>query len=178
MIGEYASVEDPQNVNRKANWITNAYLYTKAVFPKIKAITWFHIKKYEGNVQTDWRINSSTNALNAYKTAIGDSYFLGSIVTGIEKEENEIPEKFELFPAYPNPFNPGTKISFQIPYQAFVTMKIFDVLGREVTTLLHEEKPAGKYQVTFRAENLSSGFYFCQLTVNNSIKTMKLVLQK
>lgn len=86
---------------------------------------------------------------------------------------------FSLEQNYPNPFNPTTTIKFSIPQQDFVTLKIFDVLGNEVQTLLSEVKPAGNYQIDFNAENLSSGMYFYQLTTSGGFsQTKKMVLVK
>jgi len=177
MIGEYASVEDAQNVNRKANWITNAYLYTKVVFKKIKAITWFHIKKYENGILTDWRINSSTNSLEAYKTALSDSYFISSIITKVEDDQSIKPQDYNLL-AYPNPFNPNTRINFQIPKAGFVSIKIYDILGRKVAVLVEENKSAGVYSVEFNAPQLSSGLYLCRMKTDNFTQTIKLIYQK
>ena len=177
MIGEFASVEDNQNVNRKADWIKYAYLYTKAVFKKIKAITWFHVKKYESGILTDWRINSSTNSLNSYQQAIADDYFLSSVLTDVKEEEIIAPQKFELS-AYPNPFNPQTKIIYELPAKSFVTIKVYDILGKEIATLFEGERNAGIYNVEFSSKNLSSGFYLCRMVTNNFSRTIKLVFEK
>jgi subtilisin family serine protease len=85
---------------------------------------------------------------------------------------------FELFNNYPNPFNPITTIEYQIPQSEFVTLKVFDALGREVTTLVNDEKPAGNYTVTFNAANLTSGIYYYRISTGRLIKTMKAVLVK
>jgi photosystem II stability/assembly factor-like uncharacterized protein len=83
---------------------------------------------------------------------------------------------FSLSQNYPNPFNPSTTINFSVPSSEFVTLKIYDVLGNEVATLLNEEKPAGTYQVSFNASGLSSGVYFYTLTSGNFMATKKLIL--
>ena len=85
---------------------------------------------------------------------------------------------FKLSQNYPNPFNPSTTINFVVPYQTRVTLKIYNVLGSEVATLVNEEKPAGSYNVTFNAGNLASGVYFYQLKAGNFISTKKLMLVK
>ena len=77
---------------------------------------------------------------------------------------NSLPTKFELYQNYPNPFNPTTAISYQLPAFSHVTLKIYDVLGREVETLVNKNKPAGKYTVEFNGEGLASGVYFYKLT--------------
>ena len=88
------------------------------------------------------------------------------------------PNIFHLHQNYPNPFNPTTKIRFEIPGISFVTLKIYDVLGNEIATLINEEKPAGNYKITFNASNLSSGIYFYTLRAGDFIQTKKFVLLK
>ena len=85
---------------------------------------------------------------------------------------------YNLIQNYPNPFNPSTKISWEAPVGSWQTLKIYDVLGNEVATLVDEYKPAGKYEVEFDAIDLSSGIYFYQLKTENNIKTKKMILLK
>jgi hypothetical protein len=89
-----------------------------------------------------------------------------------------IPKDFSLEQNYPNPFNPSTAISYQLPVNGFVTLKVYDVLGNEIATLVNEEKPQGKYEVDFTAKNLPSGIYFYKLQAGNFIETKKMVLMK
>jgi len=98
----------------------------------------------------------------------------------VEVEVDFTPKEFALYQNYPNPFNPTTTIEYQIPAQSLVTLKVFDVLGNEITTLINEEKPAGKYNVELRIDNLelSSGIYFYQLKAGRFIQTKKMVLMK
>ncbi|MEJ2617793.1 MAG: YCF48-related protein [Ignavibacteriaceae bacterium] len=94
---------------------------------------------------------------------------------GIE-DKNEIPATFGLNQNYPNPLNPETKISYSTPRASFITLKIYDILGKEVAALVNEEKPAGSYEVEFNAEGLSSGIYFYQLQAGEFTETKKMVL--
>ncbi|MEJ5352485.1 MAG: family 43 glycosylhydrolase [Melioribacteraceae bacterium] len=87
-------------------------------------------------------------------------------------------KNFQLYQNYPNPFNNSTKISFYIPYDSNVSLKIFDLLGREVTTLLSGKLTSGSYSLKWDANNCSGGVYFYQLTANNFINTKKLILLK
>jgi len=91
---------------------------------------------------------------------------------------DEILNSFTLHQNYPNPFNPTTNISYSIPSNSNVMIKIFDALGREVATLVNEEKTAGKYTVEFNGTNLSSGVYFYRLKAENFVDTKKLMLLK
>ena len=92
--------------------------------------------------------------------------------------ENKLPEKFILSQNYPNPFNPSTKISWQAPVGGYQTLKVFDILGKEVANLIDEYRPAGSYEVKFDAENLKSGIYFYKLETGNFLETKKMILLK
>ncbi|MCP5062884.1 MAG: S8 family serine peptidase [Ignavibacteriae bacterium] len=104
------------------------------------------------------------------------------IPTSINENEIDVPNSFTLFQNYPNPFNPTTTIKYSIPVVdakfAFTTIKIYDVLGREIATLVNENKSAGKYEVNFDASNLTSGVYYYQLKSGSYSKTKKLILVK
>jgi hypothetical protein len=85
---------------------------------------------------------------------------------------------FELEQNYPNPFNPTTSIRFSIKNDGFVTLKVFDSLGREVKTLISQNVAAGKYDISFDASDLTSGMYVYQLSAENRIETKKMMLLK
>jgi hypothetical protein len=90
--------------------------------------------------------------------------------------EKELQTNFALSQNYPNPFNPTTKISYQITQNDFVSLKVYDVLGSEVTTLVNENKPAGNYEISFDASYLSSGIYFYKLQAGSFVETKKMIL--
>ncbi|MBA4316772.1 MAG: hypothetical protein C0412_00070 [Flavobacterium sp.] len=90
----------------------------------------------------------------------------------------EPPNKLTINYNYPNPFNPSTRISYSIPTNGLITLKIFDVLGNEVTTLVNEDKSAGKHEISFNGKFLSSGTYICKLRFGNSEVSKKLLLLK
>ncbi len=92
--------------------------------------------------------------------------------------DNHLPLDFALYQNYPNPFNPTTTIKYDIPKQSFITLKVYDVLGMEVATLVNEFKKPGSYEITFNTEGLSSGIYFYSLKADNFQKTKKMVLMK
>ncbi len=77
---------------------------------------------------------------------------------------------------YPNPFNPSTGISYSLSRPGFVTQKLFDMLGREVRTLIHETKAAGRHSITFQANGLASGVYFYRLTPESGFSTTRKML--
>jgi len=93
-------------------------------------------------------------------------------------ENKSVPDKFLLGQNYPNPFNPSTVISFAIPTQAFVTVKVYDILGREVKTLMNEIKPVGYYEINFNASDLPSGTYIYEIRAGNFVETKKMILLK
>lgn len=105
-----------------------------------------------------------------------DSVF---VVTSVEQEQsNNVPSSFHLEQNYPNPFNPTTTIRFSLPQRSDVTLRVFDVLGREVATLMNEEVNAGEHSVVFEAGELPSGVYFAQLQTGSTIQRIKMVLLK
>ncbi len=99
-------------------------------------------------------------------------------ITGIAKESNEIPNEFSLSQNYPNPFNPSTVIGFSLPSESNVSLIIYDILGREIATLVNQKLKAGFYNYTWNASNLSSGIYFYKFSANNNIVTKKMLLVK
>ncbi|HEX9657745.1 MAG TPA: T9SS type A sorting domain-containing protein, partial [Bacteroidota bacterium] len=102
----------------------------------------------------------------------------------VEEEASSVPEAFELAQNYPNPFNPTTRIKYQIPNDNYVTLKVFDILGREVRTLVNETRIAGEHEVTFdayglarqTAGGLASGIYFYRITAGEFRQAKKLIL--
>ncbi|MEP0862405.1 MAG: T9SS type A sorting domain-containing protein [Ignavibacterium sp.] len=96
---------------------------------------------------------------------------------------SEIPGEFKLFQNYPNPFNPVTKIKFTIPETVgtkldLSVLKVYDILGNEVATLVNEYKPAGNYEVEFNAGNLPSGVYIYKLTAGSFVSSKKMMVIK
>ena len=100
------------------------------------------------------------------------------IATFIKPKRNASSNEFLLSQNYPNPFNPSTVISYQLPVVRYVTLKIYDVLGREVATLVDEKKPPGTYNVKFDGTRFASGVYFCRMTAGNYVSMRKLLLLK
>jgi len=101
----------------------------------------------------------------------------GNLLTAVETPA-AAPTLFALRQNYPNPFNPSTKINFGIPERGFVTLEVFDVLGRKVATLVREELAAGSYERTFDASALPSGVYFDRLLEGNLVETSKMMFVK
>jgi hypothetical protein len=123
--------------------------------------------------------NSSSIFENYYKTLIGCE--LSDIVYGTLTEvsaETEKLNRYSLKQNYPNPFNPITMISWQSPQSGRQTLKVYNILGKEVATLVNEFRSAGNYEVNFDAGNLSSGVYFYKLLAGSFVETKKMILMK
>jgi subtilisin family serine protease len=111
--------------------------------------------------------NNTISARNKYAATIG-----------ILPVGNELPLKYQLSQNYPNPFNPMTKIKFAIPKNDFVKLNVYDVLGREISTLINEKLSAGYYEIEFNAASYSSGIYFYRIQTNNFFDVKKMLLIK
>jgi hypothetical protein len=103
---------------------------------------------------------------------------LTDIITGVAENKNTIPASFELLQNYPNPFNPTTTINYQLPESGFVKLNVYDLLGREVASLVNENKPAGNHSVKFDASRLTSGVYVYTVSVNKFTQSKKMLLMK
>jgi len=112
----------------------------------------------------------------------GNYLFLNTSDPVFVNSEETLPEGFVLYQNYPNPFNPSTNIGFRIYDFGFVSLKVYDVLGNEIATLVNEYKPAGSYEVEFNASSyirrLVSGIYFYQLRAGNFVQTKKMLMIK
>ena len=114
-------------------------------------------------------------------SAAAPSLILGNEIqkSNSDKKEQTVDlSSFKLEQNYPNPFNPATQITYYIPVDSHVKLKVFNVLGNEVATLVDEEKPAGEYSVKFNASGLSSGVYIYRLQTNYSTITKKMTYLK
>ncbi len=101
-----------------------------------------------------------------------------TVITDVDETSSSVPVEFRLEQNYPNPFNPTTTILFALPRRAEVKLKIYDLLGREVATLLDKELQPGEYKVNFEARGLQSGIYFYRIEASGFVQTRKLTLLK
>jgi hypothetical protein len=126
------------------------------------------------------------NRIYFFNTRIGwvtddSGYILKTTTGGITFSKNissNVPDKFSLFQNYPNPFNPNTIIRFQIKDSRFVTLKVYDILGKEIATLVNEKLQPGEYETKFDGRNLSSGVYFYKLTTRDYSRTKRMIILK
>jgi hypothetical protein len=103
---------------------------------------------------------------------------LSDMITGIKYKYSDIPQIFTLQQNFPNPFNPNTTISFSLPSKSYVLLRVYDVLGREVATIISEDISAGNYSRRWNAANISSGIYFYRLQADSFTETKKMILLK
>ncbi len=134
-----------------------------------------------GVVASDFDLDGKTDLAIIATDEFGqDSLFVlysTGNVSGISEENfQQIPENFSLSQNYPNPFNPSTTIRFELPESDIVTLKIFNILGEEVSTLVNTELKAGKHEYQFNANNLSSGIYFYRIQAGSFTETKKMIL--
>lgn len=122
--------------------------------------------------------NKNFEFWNSYKHDLQNTgaAFPIEVITEVNENNITLPTGFALLQNYPNPFNPGTSIQYTVSNRQFASLKVYDVLGNEVVTLLNEEKLAGSYEIEFNASALSSGIYFYQLRAGNFIETKKMIL--
>lgn len=151
-----------------------------------------------GNDSEDWMqiafIKGNGTSLNensySYSDRIGNisydkiSYrlkqidFDGTVSYSKEVEVTSLPTQFSMSQNYPNPFNPKTVINYQLPADSKVSIKVFDILGKEIKDLVNEFQKAGRYEVSFDGNSLASGIYICRLTASDYTKTIKMSLLK
>ncbi len=152
---------------------------------------WKNIGRYQLSAQLPITIRIIDSGESTAGDVIRTDAFKFSLIQELTdvsgKLTSSIPSEFKLGQNYPNPFNPSTIISWQVPVSSWQTLKVYDVLGREVATLVNEFKPAGSYSIEFSINNLltgdggaqlSSGIYFYQLKADNFVQTKKMVLTK
>jgi photosystem II stability/assembly factor-like uncharacterized protein len=185
-----------KTTNSGLNWtsLDSLNTYNPADMFFVSSDTGWIIKnniKRTNNGGISWTIqNAPASASKIFFVNANTGWALGSVlmktitggITFINQITNHIPEKFSLYQNYPNPFNPVTKIRFEIPLSkggmGVVLLKIYDITGREIQTLVNEKLNPGSYEVTFDGSNFASGVYFYQLKTSDYINTKKLILLK
>ncbi len=152
-----------------------AHLYLDGVLACTAQYTIAHGSEHDrtfsiSNLSNGTAFNGILRDLKIYASAI--------LTTGISGKLSQELKTFKLLQNYPNPFNPVTKISFRLPLKSYVSLKVFDILGREVTTIVSEELAAGNYSRQWNAQGFASGIYFYRLQAGSFTDTKKLVLLK
>jgi len=167
---------------------SNVKIYKNGVFQNAVSQTPFNFSAGTGfsvgGYSSSAGLEGKMDEFRFYKRALDSAEIANTwnqnlgVITAITPVNTTIPKEYSLKQNYPNPFNPVTKISFDLPKSGLVTLKIYDVVGREVKTLVREVKNAGTYIVDFDASSFSSGTYFYRLESNGFISTKKMMLIK
>ena len=185
---------------------TNTELISKPLFPlnnsvdiprtvELKWTKAFGAQSYELQISTDFSLNQISydyknlkdTSLTVDSLSYSSKYYWRIKTLGTNGEylsqiwnftTISLLTKFDLYQNYPNPFNSATQIKYDLPKAGFVTLKVYDVLGREIETLVNEEKPAGNYEVKFNGNGLSSGIYFYKIQAGNNASVKKMILMK
>ena len=168
-----ATGKDSNSVNEMANFI-DPFLHIDKDIPTHLESGAIPIEGIDSDFDTELR--------DATAPDIGADEFDG-IIDDVSDENENIPTEYTLFQNYPNPFNPSTKIRYSIPQSSNVVIKVFDILGNEIETLVNEQKPAGTYEAEFyshsgEVRNLPSGVYFYQLKAGDFVETKKMIVIK
>jgi hypothetical protein len=145
---------------------------------------------FSTNSGANWIAVNSGLSSTVYSLAVGGTNLfagarggvwrrpLSEMVTSVQAPSSQLPDAFELKQNYPNPFNPSTTISFSVPSKSFVTLRVFDNLGREMSTLVAEELSVGIYSRHWDAANVPSGIYFYRLQAGEYLESRKMILLK
>jgi hypothetical protein len=166
----YRKIGEDGNWNLIANTMENEYTDTQVQLTcyecAINAVVYYKVTAVSQLQESDYSNEVSAEVITkAHKDMAED-------------QVNEKVNNYSLSQNYPNPFNPTTTIAYSIKNDGFVSLKVFDILGNEVSELVNENQSAGKYEANFNASNLPSGIYFYTLTSGNFIATKKLILLK
>jgi hypothetical protein len=169
------------SIDATSKWIVTGKSYIASLTDESgisgNAIT--NITGNGNNVYYNPGLSGNSYLGNKTYTLVNGGYLLpDGTTTGINDINSSAPTTFGLNQNYPNPFNPSTVITYSIPKSGFVTIKVYDILGNEIATLVNEEKSAGNYSVQFFGGKLSAGIYFYRMQSGNYSQTRKLILQK
>ncbi|MDH3269269.1 MAG: T9SS type A sorting domain-containing protein, partial [Ignavibacteria bacterium] len=167
------SVKIELSLSEGIEWMTIA-----ESFPNTGTFDWFVQAPF-----TSWYcLMKISDVSDSMVFDISDTTFTIDMFPSVEDSSNSLPTEFTLYQNFPNPFNPVTSIQYVVSSLQFVTLKVYDVLGNEIATLVNEEKQPGTYEVEFNTSSIkhlpSSGIYFNQLRAGNFVETKKMVLLK
>ena len=183
--------ENPTDIHLNFQWEIEYDLYLSETIEFenpliIKGITKheYRVNPLDANKTYFWKVLAKNYYGDSLWSSNVNGFFIDPDATvGINENKLDLPKGFSLSQNYPNPFNPSTIIKYTIPFVVLghaptVQLKVYDILGKEVATLVNKEQPAGSYEVEFKAEGLSSGIYFYKLQTSGFIESGKMVLNK
>jgi len=184
----YGNMTSTKIMNDSAASLNILLLYNKAPYTLAPGSYWLGSLRFSITTQTAcfytqfYAISAVFDNLTPLQYGSGWSFtnptgcIFGQV--GVNPKNLEIPKQYILKQNYPNPFNPVTKVEFALPKSGFVSVKVYDMLGKQVAVLVNEYKNAGTYAVDFNASELSSGTYFYKLEVNGFTEVKKMMVLK
>ncbi len=174
--GNFETLHSVQFINQNIGWAVG--LAGMIIYTSDGGMNW--IPQTSGTIVDALNSVYFVDANTGWAVGLGGTILkttTGGIVS-VEEEFDEIPTAYNLSQNYPNPFNSSSVIRYSVPQSSKVVIKVFDILGREIETLVNEEKPVGSYEVEFDATALPSGIYFYRLQAGDFVETKKMVLMK
>ncbi len=175
IIDAYAGLHIMYFLNNHIGWIVNNM---GQIFKTIDGgVTWKNEPSMTNNQLFDiTAIDDSTCWVSGDNTILGNTTDAGTTIINDGIHNNNVVGNFTLKQNYPNPFNPSTQISFTLPTHSFVTLKVYDLLGREISTLLNSKMEAGEHVVNWNASNRESGVYVYRIVTEKYVETRKMLL--
>ena len=163
-------------MNPLKGWAVGSY--NRIIYTTNGGNNWMveNLGPYDEYLSSVFFINDSIGWASGYRYILKTTN--GGMPVGVLQINNTLPVEYSLFQNYPNPFNPQTKIKFAVPKASFTKLVIYNLLGREVTTLVNEELRPGAYEADWDGSNFSSGVYFYKIISGDFVETKKMVLMK
>jgi len=157
-------------------WPAWSIIATSGIYTSINGSTW--TTEYTAPAGNYYAISQARPGRGIWAVRSNGGISFHTIIADVKQTSGVVPDKYSLSQNYPNPFNPITNIKFQIKNNSFVTLKVYDNLGKEVRTLVRQDLKPGYYETKFDAENLPSGVYFYKLTADGFTDVKKMVILK
>jgi hypothetical protein len=184
----YDNMTTTKILNDTAASLNILLLYTKTAYPLAAGNYWIGSLRFNVSnptacfrmsfIQNSAVFNGSTPLTYGSDWSFTNTDTCLNGTVSVNNISTEIPKEYNLSQNYPNPFNPVTMIKFSLPKASFITLKVYDILGREVSVLVNGQKPAGQYIVDFDASSLTSGVYFYRLESNDFVEVKRMVVLK
>jgi hypothetical protein len=174
-VDAYGSMTLPGGANFDALRLREERTVTLPPLPGITSVSYTFLAKNGAQVSVS---AADANPPNSGTINVDGVSYNGSMTTTSVEQISGLPNDYYLSQNYPNPFNPSTNIEYSIPSESFVELKVYDVLGNEIASLVNEQQQAGVYRADFTADNLPSGMYFARITANDFSQVIKMILLK
>jgi hypothetical protein len=174
-VDAYGSMTLPGGASFDALRLREERTITIPPLPGVTTVDYTFLAKNGAQVSVS---AADANPPNSGTINVDRTSYNGALTTTGVEQLSGLPNDYSLNQNYPNPFNPSTKIEYSIPSESFVELKVYDILGNEVASLVNEQQQAGVYRADFSADNLPSGMYFARITANEFTQVVKMILLK